>query len=154
MTVGNNIRKARGNTKQADLAEELDVDISTISRWENDKNLPSSKMLQKIAEALKVSTEFLLSGNENDKNAQENANNLHIKKEKTSPSFHIQQNSNVLFLKDGEHEVSVPNTEENRHEFWKIVKQIFNKTSQIGLSIRDGQKNQYSVGDITLQNQN
>ena len=146
MTVGSNIKKARKNIKQADLAERLGVDTSTISRWENDKNVPGAAMLKKIAEVLGTSTSVLLS--ENDAGLQNNEN----KNSFSHSQISAMQNGDVLFFKDGEHEVSVPDTEENRHEFWKIVKQIFSGTSQIGVSINNGQKNKYNVGDITVKN--
>ena len=146
MTVGSNIKKARKNIKQADLAERLGVDTSTISRWENDKNVPGAAMLKKIAEVLGTSTSVLLS--ENDAGLQNNEN----KNASSHSQISAMQNGDVLFFKDGEHEVSVPDTEENRHEFWKIVKQIFSGTSQIGVSINNGQKNKYNVSDITVKN--
>lgn len=59
MSIGSNIKKARGRIKQAELAEMLDVDVSTISRWENDKNIPNSKVLKQIADVLKTTTAFL-----------------------------------------------------------------------------------------------
>ena len=131
MTVGSNIKKARGNMKQAELAEILDVDISTVSRWENDKNVPNSKMLKKIADALNTSTNFLLA----DANAtlpiiadeRQNENGKKI-------SYH--QNGDMLFFKDGEHEVSVPDTKENRREFWDMIRQIFKEEAKIGVNIR------------------
>ena len=146
MTVGSNIKKARGNMKQADLADILGVDVSTVSRWENDKNVPGAAMLKKIAEVLGTSTSVLLS--ENDAGLQNNEN----KNSSSHSQISAMQNGDVLFFKDGEHEVSVPDTEENRHEFWKIVKQIFSGTSQIGVSINNGQKNKYNVSDITVKN--
>ena len=59
MSIGENIRRARGQVTQADLAEKLKVDVSTISRWETGKNTPSGNMLARIALALGTSTEFL-----------------------------------------------------------------------------------------------
>jgi len=131
MTVGNNIKKARGNMKQAELAEILDVDISTVSRWENDKNVPNSKMLKKIADALKTSTNFLLA--DTGANLQiiatemqnENENNKINKTKISNP-----QNSDILFFKDGEYEISVPNTKENRKDtinFQKLLIDNYNK---------------------------
>ena len=59
MSIGENIKKARGHIKQAELAEMLNVDVSTISRWENNKNVPNGIILQKIAQVLGTSVEFL-----------------------------------------------------------------------------------------------
>ena len=152
MTVGNNIKKARGNMKQAELAEILDVDISTVSRWENDKNVPNSKMLKKIADALKTSTNFLLA--DTGANLQiianemqnENENNKINKTKISNP-----QNNDILFFKDGEYEISVPNTKENRKEFWAVIKQLFKDEAKIGVNIRAHEFNS-SVGEIKNSN--
>ena len=129
--------------KQAELADILGVDVSTVSRWENDKNVPISSMLKKIADALNTSTVVLLS--DDTALSQDSANEIQTQ-------ISTKQNGDVLFLKDGEHEISVPDTEENRLQFWNVVKQIFNSSSQINLNIRNGQKNQYSLGDIKVEN--
>lgn len=59
MSIGENIKKARGRIKQSELAEMLNVDVSTVSRWENGKNIPSSKVLQNIANALNTTVAYL-----------------------------------------------------------------------------------------------
>ena len=63
MSIGENIKKARGSMKQSELAEKLKVDVSTISRWENNKNVPNSNTLAQIANVLNTSPEFLLGTN-------------------------------------------------------------------------------------------
>lgn len=65
MSIGENIKKARGRMKQSELADMLKVDVSTISRWENDKNVPNSETLQKIAVALRTTGANLLGENNN-----------------------------------------------------------------------------------------
>lgn len=60
MTIGDNIRKARGRIKQSELADMLNVDVSTVSRWENGKNIPSADTLQKIAAVLNTTGSYLL----------------------------------------------------------------------------------------------
>ena len=60
MTIGDNIRKARGRIKQSELADMLNVDVSTVSRWENGKNVPSGETLQRIAAALNTTGSYLL----------------------------------------------------------------------------------------------
>ena len=59
MSIGSNIKKARGHIKQSELAEMLNVDVSTISRWENDRNIPNGKILKQIADVLKTTTDYL-----------------------------------------------------------------------------------------------
>lgn len=53
------IRKAK-KLSQVELAELLGVTKQSVSNWENDNIQPSVEMLIKIAEALCVSTDFLL----------------------------------------------------------------------------------------------
>ena len=53
------IRKAK-KLSQVELAERLGVTKQSVSNWENDNIQPSVEMLVKIADALCVSTDFLL----------------------------------------------------------------------------------------------
>ena len=62
MSIGENIKQYRGAMKQEDFAEKLGVNVATISRWENDANIPNSKMLDKIAKILNVDVNQLLEG--------------------------------------------------------------------------------------------
>lgn len=56
MSIGDNIKRERKKVrvKQSELAEELQTDISTISRWENNKNLPNAETITKIAHKLNI----------------------------------------------------------------------------------------------------
>ena len=60
MSIGGNIKKCRGAMKQADFAEKLKVNTATVSRWENDQNIPNGEMLQKIAQVLDIPVDKLL----------------------------------------------------------------------------------------------
>ncbi|MBQ3456174.1 MAG: helix-turn-helix domain-containing protein [Synergistaceae bacterium] len=60
MGIGENIRECRGTMKQAEFADKLGVNVTTVSRWENEQNMPNGEMIQKIADVLGVSTETLL----------------------------------------------------------------------------------------------
>ena len=62
MSIGENIKKYRGAMKQEDFAEKLGVNVATVSRWENDANVPNSKMLNKMAEVLNINVNQLLEG--------------------------------------------------------------------------------------------
>lgn len=64
-----NLRKEQGEM-QADLAEELKVDTSMISLWENGKNFPEVKKLIELAEHYNVSTDYLI-GLSNTRNCEE-----------------------------------------------------------------------------------
>ena len=60
MSIGENIRLCRGAMKQSEFADRLGVTVTTVSRWENDQNIPNGEMIQKIANVLGVDTESLL----------------------------------------------------------------------------------------------
>lgn len=53
------LRKRQGIT-QKELAEKLQVSFQTISKWENDVNLPDISYLPKLADIFGVSTDILL----------------------------------------------------------------------------------------------
>jgi transcriptional regulator with XRE-family HTH domain len=55
------LRQSKGWT-QDNLATILGIDRSTISKYENDANEPDLAMLRRLATALGVSTEYLLTG--------------------------------------------------------------------------------------------
>ena len=57
--------------KQADLAKKDVANKSTISMWLNGNSIPSNERLVKLANALKVSTTWLLSGEEDNLNTSE-----------------------------------------------------------------------------------
>ncbi len=61
--LGDKIREIRLARKisQVELAKILDVTKQSVSNWENENIQPSIEMLSKIADALNVSTDFLLS---------------------------------------------------------------------------------------------
>lgn len=60
--IGNKINQYRKekNYTQEKLAEQIGVDIKTISRWERDENTPSTDVLKKIAEVLEVPVSYLI----------------------------------------------------------------------------------------------
>ena len=53
------LRKEKGLT-QTQLAETFNVDQTAISKWENDKAIPDTQTLIRLAEFFDVSTDFLL----------------------------------------------------------------------------------------------
>lgn len=61
--LGDKIREIRLAKKisQVELARLLDVTKQSVSNWENENIQPSVEMLSKIADALSVSTDYLLS---------------------------------------------------------------------------------------------
>lgn len=63
MTIGDRIKKLRleiPNYSQIKLAKNTGLTPAAISQYENNARKPNSEALQKIALALKVSTDYLL----------------------------------------------------------------------------------------------
>lgn len=53
------VRKDNHDTQQ-DLADQLNVSVSTVRSWENEKSTPSHEMLVKICQLYQVSADYLL----------------------------------------------------------------------------------------------
>lgn len=72
--IGNFIMKCREEKKmtQSKLGELLGVSNKAISKWENGKSLPNTKLMSKLCEVLEVSLEELLNG-ERSENIDSNA---------------------------------------------------------------------------------
>ena len=70
MSLGEKIRKLRRakNWSQAQFGMKIDVHEKNVSRYENDKSVPSAGMLRKIADVLGVTVDYLLSNNETNNN--------------------------------------------------------------------------------------
>jgi transcriptional regulator with XRE-family HTH domain len=62
MSLGGRIKQIRQQKKmsQIELAEKADIYQKNISRYELDTSIPSATALKKIADALGVSTDYLL----------------------------------------------------------------------------------------------
>lgn len=63
-------RKKKGLT-QEELAKMFLLQKSSISRYENDKQMPETDLLKKIADFFGVTVDYLLSGNDNNKISRE-----------------------------------------------------------------------------------
>ncbi|MBE6038642.1 MAG: helix-turn-helix domain-containing protein [Anaerofustis stercorihominis] len=63
--------RLKAKMNQETLAQMLDVERSTISRWENGSSTPTMTMLQKIAEVFDVSYDILLGKDISDVNSEE-----------------------------------------------------------------------------------
>ena len=63
MTIGDKIRQKRQelNISQEKLANLLNVTLQTVYRWEQDKTVPRSDILRKMAEIFDVSPAWFLS---------------------------------------------------------------------------------------------
>ena len=63
-TIGKRIcalRKEKG-MKQEELAQKLDVSSQAVSKWENDQTCPDISLLPRLAEVFGVTTDYLLTG--------------------------------------------------------------------------------------------
>ena len=63
-TIGKRIcalRKERG-MKQEELAQRLDISGQAVSKWENDQTCPDVSLLPRLAEVFGVTTDYLLTG--------------------------------------------------------------------------------------------
>lgn len=62
MSFGNNLKKIRQehDMTQEELAKRINTSRSNIANYENDKNMPSIEVLNKLSEILNCSTDYLL----------------------------------------------------------------------------------------------
>ena len=72
MTIGERLLKLRKekNISQEELANVLDVSRQTVSKWETDQSLPDSDKIVPLCEYFKITTDELLTGNHNIKEAK------------------------------------------------------------------------------------
>jgi len=72
MTIGERLLKLRKekNISQEDLANVLDISRQTVSKWETDQSLPDSDKIVPLCEYFGITTDELLTGNHNIKEAK------------------------------------------------------------------------------------
>ena len=72
MNIGDRIKKIRTSKgyTQTELANIVGLTYIQIGRYENDKSNPSSDVLQKLAQALDTTTDYLMNGNTEQVEAQ------------------------------------------------------------------------------------
>lgn len=77
MSFGNNLKKIRQENEmtQEELAKKINTSRSNIANYENDKNMPSIEILNKLSEILNCSTDYLL-GKSNIRNPEKKDNDL------------------------------------------------------------------------------
>ncbi|MGG1880168.1 helix-turn-helix transcriptional regulator [Paenibacillus cisolokensis] len=66
-----NLRKDKGLT-QRDLASKLEIDNTTVSKWEADVYEPDTATLNKLADLFEVTADYLLGRTNNPKGYQSN----------------------------------------------------------------------------------
>ena len=72
MSFGNNLKKIRQENEitQEELAKKINTSRSNIANYENDKNMPSIEILNKLSEIFNCSIDYLL-GKSNVRNPDE-----------------------------------------------------------------------------------
>lgn len=77
MSFGNNLKKIRQENEmtQEELAKKINTSRSNIANYENDKNMPSIEILNKLSEILNCSTDYLL-GKSDIRNPEKKDNDL------------------------------------------------------------------------------
>ncbi len=77
MSFGNNLKKIRQehDMTQEELAKKINTSRSNIANYENDKNMPSIEVLNKLSEILNCSTDYLL-GKSDIRNPEKKDNDL------------------------------------------------------------------------------
>ena len=133
LSIGENIRFYRGTIKQDELAEKLGVTPATISRWENNKNIPNGHMLKKMAEIFNIPIDYLAdrmnivphtSYTLNEPSLELIALQQKIADENTNLKEPITagRRNNMYIIKDSEHEFCIPDNEEGRKIFLDFLR--------------------------------
>lgn len=89
---------------QEDFSNKVEISVDTIQKWEKGTLTPRISVAESVAQKLGVSLGYLIGESES-------------KTEKRTPD-------NVLYFKNGEQEVQIPNTDENKELFLTIVKEM------------------------------
>jgi transcriptional regulator with XRE-family HTH domain len=68
MGIGDRIKELRVNKKltQTELAQKVGLTYIQIGRYETQKSSPSSDVLQKLAESLDTTSDYIMNGSHND----------------------------------------------------------------------------------------
>ena len=66
MLLGDRIKdlRKRKGIQQETLAEELNINVTTVSGWENNKSMPRSELLARLSEILGISIDYLFFGDD------------------------------------------------------------------------------------------
>jgi transcriptional regulator with XRE-family HTH domain len=67
-TFGTRLKKARNNKRltQNEVADQLGIDFTTVSKYENNKSQPDNDTLRELAAMYEVSLDWLLTGQLNE----------------------------------------------------------------------------------------
>ena len=106
MTIGEKIRRQRKllDIKQEELSKLVGVSLKTIQRWENGERSPRIEEMTRLAEALKISSSYLME--------QDGTKNL-IQDFTSQRTAEKQSNTNMAVITlDGGRKVEAPATPE------------------------------------------
>ena len=124
--LGERIRAARkrAGLNQTELGMAVGVEIKTISRWEQGQRSPRVEELQKLAEVLDTTAEYLLSGR-SDETSKTMRGDMYTpaKQEPSYKDFSTTTRGNLRYNFGNGKELEVPNTPETAPLFWAIVNQ-------------------------------
>ncbi len=67
--------RTRKKLSQNELASIVQVHVTNVSRYERGENKPTTEVLNKLAEALEVTTDYLMNGSTNQKADEANLDN-------------------------------------------------------------------------------
>ena len=157
MVFGERLKHLReGRYSQEDLAEKLNVNNNTISKWENGSQEPRPKNVAELARVLGTTAAYLLGDTDNPDPAAQRVNS-----EQSNVAYRrnleMDSTEGMLYLRNGSFEVRLPDTEKNSELFRSIVTQILTVAGQpIGVdasvNILDGGHSNNYHGNVVAAN--
>lgn len=119
MVFGERLRQLReGKYSQEELADILNVNNNTISKWENGIQEPHSKRVSELARVLGTTPAYLLGDTDNpDANAVP---------ETSGRDISLDNKAGHLVFRHGDFIVDLPDTPENKNLYWRIVEKVLN----------------------------
>lgn len=131
-TFGGRLRRTRRERfiRQKQLATHLNIAVSTLSQYENDKRHPNFEILTQISQYFSVSTDFLLGIDDHETN--------NIKKSLESIDEHLSEQSyNELLQKMTENLLTI--SKHNDTKSLKILHTLYDSINSIGVEYQPEQ---------------
>ena len=166
MSIGKNIKKARGQVRQSELAEKIGVDVATVSRWENDKNTPNGHMMQEIAKALNTTVSYLSGESEQYNHSQTQESGYSFspvdtllqkvtdKNTKSENPIMIEKRNDMYIIKEDNHEFCIPDNPTGQEIFLKLVcsmskgMRLSEASANAKLNINNGTNSSYNNSTV------
>ena len=126
MVFGERLRQLReGKYSQEELADILNVNNNTISKWENGIQEPHSKRVSELARVLGTTPAYLLGDTDNpDANAVP---------ETSGRDISLDNKAGHLVFRHGDFIVDLPDTPENKNLYWRIVEKVLNGSTAVAV---------------------